>query len=55
MSAVASSDELFAPWMRGNLDQAATRLGLRVVSEPVLGWRQRPIGAGSTVRTAHAG
>lgn len=39
------ADEMFAAWMRQNLDRAAEHFAVRVVGEPVLGWRQRSIGA----------
>lgn len=42
---VESSDERFSAWMGDNLRRAAARFGLRVVGEPVWGWRLRSIGA----------
>ncbi|MFR9727618.1 aminoglycoside phosphotransferase [Saccharopolyspora sp. MS10] len=42
---IDQSDELFAAWMRENLDRAAEHFEVSVVGEPVFGWRSRSIGA----------
>lgn len=43
-------DEIFAEWMRHNLQQAAEHFDVVVVGDPVFGWRQRS--AGAAVRSA---
>jgi hypothetical protein len=43
-----TSNARFTAWMRGNLGHAADHFGLRLIGEPVFGWRLRSIGASAT-------
>lgn len=45
MPADEVADAEFSEWMRSNLHNAAGQFGLRIIGEPVFGWRLRSIGA----------